>query len=63
MPRRTLEPSERRQTISFTAQGKEVKMLDDFIMREQQKAPHAIVSRQTVLERLLLDFLEKIGRS
>lgn len=57
MPRKTLRPEERRKTISFTLAGTDIKELDDFIIKEAQKNPYSVVSRQTILEGLLRDFL------
>lgn len=62
MARKALKPEERRKTVSFTLSGKDLERLDNFIKEENTRL-YSVVSRQTVLEGLLLDFLDKQEKS
>lgn len=57
MGRIKLKPEQRRQPLSFTTHGLNIKKLDNYILQESQKQPLSVISRQTILERLLIDFL------
>lgn len=48
----------RRRTIAFSLQEKDIKRLDDFIVKEQIR-PYTVVNRQTIIEGLVLDFLSQ----
>lgn len=61
MPRIALKPEERRRTISFSISGMDEKRLDDIIEEKAQEYPYAEVSRQTILETLIKEFIQAEG--
>jgi hypothetical protein len=62
MARRALSEEEKRQSVSFTTQGKNLQALDNVITRLNKKIAagnYAIITRQSIMEGLLLEFLDK----
>lgn len=62
MPRKPIPREDKRQTVAFTLPGREIARLDKYVDRVSLEIPHAIIKRQTILERLLIDFLNEVEK-
>jgi hypothetical protein len=57
MVRQKLSEDDKRHTVNFTAIGKDIKRLDKIVAKLSGK--YSTTTRQTILERLLIDFLDE----
>ena len=59
MARNKKPASEHRKPFSFTLTRGDTSRLDKLVEQEQAANPYAVITRQTIIEGLLLEYLEK----
>lgn len=57
MPRRRVAENKKRTTVTFTLEAGDIDALDDYVDFAAGSMPFAKVSRQTILEHLVKDFI------
>jgi hypothetical protein len=57
MPRLKVSPKNKRKTVTFTLEQGDIDALDLYVDYAAQSMPFAKVSRQTILEHVVKDFI------
>lgn len=60
MPRKQLSPEKRRRTISFTLTGTDIEKLDNILEIKKEKYPYAEITRKSLLEALVREYINKV---